>query len=416
MNAQHKVRSIIPAAWLSSLPLGFLILFATNCNGQAPPAKDQPDVIRVATYNVSMNRRNEGDLRRDLAGSSEQIKKIATVIRAVRPDILLLNEFDNASDGSSIDLFRQRYLGGHFPDSKTEPIAFPYFFASSVNTGQPSGMDLDQDGKSTGAGDAFGYGAFPGQYAMAVLSAYPIDEKHVRTFQKFLWKNLPDAAAPQTESLAPWYPPEVWENFRLSSKSHWDVPISVNGQTIHLLASHPTPPAFDGPEDRNGRRNHDEIRLWAEYVSGNDQTWLVDDQGKHGGLPLDEAFVVAGDLNADPVDGSGFANAGTLLLKHPRINAGSTPSSKGGIEASKVQGKANNRQSGPPQFDTADFSDRSVGNLRVDYVLPSVDFEIVDSGVMWPASDRDLAEEASASDHRMVWIDIRRIARTGAPQ
>ena len=38
-------------------------------------------------------------------------------------------------------------------------------------------------------------------------------------------------------------------------------------QTVHVLASHPTPPTFDGAEDRNGRRNHDEIRFWADYVS-----------------------------------------------------------------------------------------------------------------------------------------------------
>ena len=54
--------------------------------------------------------------------------------------------------------------------------------------------------------------------------------------------------------------------FRLSSKSHWDVPIRIGRETVHFLVSHPTPPVFDGPEDRNGTRNHDEIRFWADYV------------------------------------------------------------------------------------------------------------------------------------------------------
>ena len=60
---------------------------------------------------------------------------------------------------------------------------------------------------------------------------------------------------------------EELEVVRLSSKSHWDVPVKVGGHTVHVLASHPTPPTFDGEEDRNGRRNHDEIRFWADYVS-----------------------------------------------------------------------------------------------------------------------------------------------------
>ena len=42
---------------------------------------------------------------------------------------------------------------------------------------------------------------------------------------------------------------------------------NVKGKTFHLLASHPTPPVFDGDEDRNGKRNHDEVRLIADYIN-----------------------------------------------------------------------------------------------------------------------------------------------------
>ncbi|MDQ3106173.1 MAG: GAF domain-containing protein, partial [Actinomycetota bacterium] len=48
---------------------------------------------------------------------------------------------------------------------------------------------------------------------------------------------------------------------RLSSKSHWDVTLNIGGTLVHALVSHPTPPVFDGTEDRNGKRNHDEIRF-----------------------------------------------------------------------------------------------------------------------------------------------------------
>ena len=82
---------------------------------------------------------------------------------------------------------------------------------------------------------------------------------------------LPDH--PATSAPADWYSPPELAAFRLSSKSHWDVPIKVGGLRVHVLAAHPTPPVFDDPPafpagvDFNGRRNHDEIRFWADYVT-----------------------------------------------------------------------------------------------------------------------------------------------------
>ena len=72
---------------------------------------------------------------------------------------------------------------------------------------------------------------------------------------------------PATAAPRDWYSPEELNVFRLSSKSHWDVPIRIGRKTVHFLTSHPTPPVFDGPEDRNGTRNADEIRLFADYVT-----------------------------------------------------------------------------------------------------------------------------------------------------
>ncbi|MFB6262223.1 MAG: endonuclease/exonuclease/phosphatase family protein, partial [Bradymonadaceae bacterium] len=63
---------------------------------------------------------------------------------------------------------------------------------------------------------------------------------------------------------------------------------------------------------------------------------------------------------------------------------------------------------GPEALDTADFDDEDVGNLRVDYALPASRLEVVDAGVFWPRStDSELARLSSASDHRLVWVDIR---------
>lgn len=399
----HRTNRIVWTLCLITVlsPLSFGQVSAADAPARAA------DSIRVATFNVSLNRRGSGQLKRDLTGEASQIRSIAAILRTVRPDIVLLNEFDQSDDAEAVKLFQQRFLNSKGKAEDGSPIHYPYVYAAPVNTGQPSGLDLDQNGRTGDPGDNFGFGFFPGQYAMVVLSRYPIATDQVRTFQKFLWHRLPDAAAPLNEDGEPWYPNSVWKQLRLSSKSHWDVPILINGQTLHLLACHPTPPAFDGPEARNQRRNHDEIRLWAEYISGSKLPWLQDDQGREGGLADDARFVIVGDLNADPSDGNSYHNAARLLLEHPRILAAPVPGSEGGRIASEQQGGVNSQHTGDAAADTADFSDRSVGNLRVDYVLPSTGLRIAQSGVFWPAPDAPLSKDARVSDHRLVWVDVR---------
>ncbi len=101
--------------------------------------------VRFATFNVSMNRGSSGKLLAELqAGESEQIKKVAAVIRIVRPDIILLNEFDYCGDqaATAIAAFQENFLAVK-ELLGTKPITFKYHFVSSVNTGLPSGLDLD---------------------------------------------------------------------------------------------------------------------------------------------------------------------------------------------------------------------------------------------------------------------------------
>lgn len=364
--------------------------------------------IRVATFNVSLNRNTAGQLTQDLAAADPQAKNIARILREVRPDIVLLNEFDYDASGKSVRLFLTNYLKApKTSQNPSEPLDYSYSFTAAVNTGVPSGMDLSRNGTTDDPADAFGFGRFPGQYGMLVLSRFPIQQDAVRTFQNLLWSDMPDAAVPvDPDSQRPWYPAEVWSKLRLSSKSHWDVPIQIGDSTLHVLASHPTPPAFDGPENRNGCRNHDEIRLWADYLSTDRSDWIVDDRGVAGGLPQDASFVIMGDLNADPVDGDSYQNAIHQLLEHPRINATLVPSSQGAAAAAVAQGKANSRQSGNPAYDTADFSDSSVGNLRIDYVLPSHDLNISAGGVFWPEPNDAMHKAAQSSDHHLVWLDL----------
>lgn len=365
--------------------------------------------MRVATYNVSFYRNEEGQLLGDLKVGDVRAQRIAEVIQRVRPDVLLVNEFDYKKDGNAVEVFRTDYLGKSQKGMK--PIDLQYRFTAPVNTGVPSGLDVDGDGAKDGPNDAFGFGRYPGQYGMAVYSRLPFLEEDVRTFQKLLWRDVPDNHLPTKPGTnEPYYSDEVLEVFRLSSKSHWDVPVEVEiggeKRTIHFLCSHPTPPVFDGPEDRNGRRNHDEIRLWADYVSPERSGYLVDDRGQRGGLPADASFVILGDLNADPVDGDSAGANIHQLLDHPRVNASFAPASEGAIESAKHHADLNSNHQGDPRFDTADFSGDGHGNLRVDYVLPSRDLRVVGSGVFWPKQGEPGAEAIKGTDHRLVWVDL----------
>ena len=66
--------------------------------------------IRVATFNASLNRPSAGQLLRNLSlpdsSAARQIKQVAEIIQTIRPDILLVNEFDHDAEGEGMKLFQ----------------------------------------------------------------------------------------------------------------------------------------------------------------------------------------------------------------------------------------------------------------------------------------------------------------------
>ena len=384
--------------------------------------------IRVVTFNASLNRTTQDGLPADLSTTTNvQAQKVAEILQRVRPDVVLLNEFDvdptsNAFRVLSLNRFHANYLA--VSQNGLAPLNYPYRYAALSNTGVAANADFDNNGSvvtsysdtaTTGqkdlyGNDSFGFGWFPGQYSFAVYSKFPIQTAAIRSFQFFKWKDMPGHVMP------PGYYSTAEQNiFRLSSKNHVDVPIEVKpGQVFHLLASHPTPPAFDSTEDRNGRRNHDEIRLWKEYLSN--ASFLYDDAGVFGGLSGEHRFVILGDLNADPLDGDSFNSAINQLRNHSLVNSTPNPASAGGAEQGPLLGGANANDIGAHANDTAYFSP-GTGNLRVDHVLPSkAGFAVADSGVFWPASTDPLysllfltasyTQANQVTDHRLVWMDL----------
>lgn len=372
----------------------------------APAAQaDRAETVRFATFNASLNRTQAGQLVSDLSTpDNAQAREVAEVIQRNRPDVLLINEFDYVPNNVAADLFRDNYLARG--QNGARPIDYPYAFTAPSNTGVPTGFDLNRDGRTDGPDDAQGFGVFEGQFGMLVLSKHPIDTASVRTFQNFRWQDMPGALLPDdpaTTTPADWYSPEILDVLRLPSKSHWDLPIKVGRSEVHFLVSHPTPPTFDGPEDRNGTRNHDEIRFWADYLTPGEGDYIYDDTGRRGGLASDAKFVVAGDNNADPLDGDSVPGAIQQLLTAPRV-IDPHPGSVGGYLAAREQGGANATHGTNPFLDTADFNDEQPGNLRVDYVLPSWGSVPLGSAVYWPTGA--LARLNDASDHHLVRADV----------
>jgi Endonuclease/Exonuclease/phosphatase family len=375
---------------LFTLAIGFLAApVAGACDGAATGNADVPAALRIATFNI---RELSTDRLTDVDGMGTGLDPgaiaAAVVVCEAKPDLLVLNEIDFDWRRPDDPTINARRFANHYLSVGPDSIVYPYAYSAPSNTGVLSGLDLNGDGiiaSDSDRGtreygdDSFGFGTYPGQYGMAVLSRFPIDAEGARTFQRFRWADLPG------QHMPPGYlTPAAEAIFRLSSKSHWDLPVIIGPDTLHLWVSHPTPPAFDGPEDRNGRRNFDEIMFWVLYLDGNDR--LVDDRGMAGGYRSTSPFVIAGDLNARPGDEDVVyegVSAIDQLLQNPRIQ---DPDSANRITA------------------------HWLGGVRVDYVLPSSDLRVIGMGVVDPPLEADstLARAAeTASDHRLVWLDVR---------
>jgi hypothetical protein len=327
--------------------------------GLSVPA--EAETLRIATYHTELSRKGPGLVLRDIAGGTDpQAEAVAEVIAGADPDVILLLGLDYDME--------LRALGALADRIAARGPRYPYRFALRPNTGLATGLDLDGDGRRGGPRDAQGYGRFAGQGGMAVLSRLPLGE--ARDFSAMLWRDLPGALIPEGMG------PDVLEVQRLATTGFWEVPVTVDGGPLWLLAWHASPPVFDGPEDRNGRRNHDEAAFWLARL-----------EGRLGPVP-EEPFVILGDGNLDLARGEGRPGALSALLSHARVQD---------VVPQGAEGAA-----------TADFTARDgPGMLRVDHVLPSAGLRVTGAGVIWPAPGDPLRAVAeAASRHRLVWVDI----------
>ncbi|KAL7479455.1 hypothetical protein ACHAW6_005185, partial [Cyclotella cf. meneghiniana] len=367
--------------------------------------------LRVAHFNSGFSDhagRKDGVLQAKLMDPSWMpAKKIADVIQWNNPDVLSLQEFDhswidndhwNSSATSQMVADFQRNFLAVPQGNGNRPVYYEHVFVAPCNTGVQTGYDLNKNGNIGDPGDAHGYGDFPGAFSMVLLSKFSLDTKNIRTFQHFLWTDMPGAYLPVNPATGEmYYTQDKLSVLRLSSKSHWDIPLKVGGnEIIHVLQSHPTPPVFDDGTateypptkaivDWNGFKNNNEIRFWTDYIDYTKLSYIYDDNEwvsagntmpnhPRGGLKKYERFIIIGDQNCDPVDGD----------------------ATGALE--QIPATYNNRDTKTVPW-----------GLHVDYVLPSmVGLEMVNAYVHWPMKKDVEAYLLDASDHlMMVVVDVK---------
>nr|WP_299786532.1 endonuclease/exonuclease/phosphatase family protein [uncultured Marivita sp.] len=270
---------------------------------------------------------------------------MAEALAEIGADILVLTQFDFDASGATLNAFSDLIDGG-----------FNHVLPLRSNAGIPTGYDIDGDGRLNEAEDAQAYGRFPGQESLAVLSRYPIAEDAVQSFTDLLWRELPGHHAQDDDSGR--------EVQRLSSGGHWIVPVDVSfvdgkSRRMSLFIGHAGAPVFDGPEDRNGRRNLDELRLWELILNG------------HYGPIAPSPFVFMANTNLDPERGEGYRDAMAGFLARRDLT-----------DPLPGQITANWERPGP---------------MRVSYLLPSADLPIRAARV-WPG--------LPYQPHRLITVDI----------
>jgi endonuclease/exonuclease/phosphatase family metal-dependent hydrolase len=304
------------------------------------------------SFDANLIRKGPGLLVRDLMrGKDKQIAAVIAQITRLSPDILALQSVDYDYDHVAIGLLKEALAAAG--------QAMPHHYSAAPNTGVPTGFDLDRNDRLGEARDAQGYGVFRGQGGMVLLSRFPVLTQRVQDFTASIWAEIPNAQMPNEYFLQ-----EEADILRLHSVGAWDVPVRTPEGVVHVLMSKAGPPVFDGPEDRNGLRNADEIGFWERHIERSEG-----------------AFVIMAGLNNDPVLGEGLKPDLLRLLSSDKL----------------IDPQPRSKEYGSATVNW-DF-----GKLRVDYILPSATFGVKASGVEWLATEPDATY---GSRHRPVWVDI----------
>ena len=326
MSTKHRITTALTATAVGVLAAATI---GAGAAVAAPPAGAGTTDLRVATYNLSLNRNVAGQLVADLSTADERPgadrrrghpareprRRAAQRVRLSSPG------------GVAVDLFRDNYLAGR----RTAPTRsiYPYAYRRAVEHRHRQRLRPQQRRCTRPAQPATA--TTPSASARSRASSAwwcsrstrsTTDE--VRTFQHFLWKDMPGALLPDdpsTPAAADWYSPEELDVFRLveqvalgradrrerphactCSRRTRRRPCSTVPRTA--TASATTTRSASGPTTSRPAR-----------ARGTSTTTTA---ARAASSPA-RSFVILGDQNADPLDGDSVAEAIDQLLDHPRI-------------------------------------------------------------------------------------------------
>lgn len=349
--------------------------------------------LRVAALNADLTGLSPDDLLADLDDGLPEARTVAETAQLNAPDVLVLTGVSYDEQGEIAQTLNEDYLA--VGQNGQDPLDYPYVFTAETNSGVDSGADLDGDGVIGGPADALGYGEYPGHYGTVIFSAHPIQEDQVRTFQEFLWDDMPENSMDEDD-----FSDLEKSVLRLPSATMWDVPVEVDGEQIHLVANSVALP--EDPQDVDIERGSDERRMVTDYVSGNGW-YLYDDDGHEGPLAPGSRFVVVGQPVSPHGLDSEVEDLGSLLgsyaLQDPEPAAvteaplADRPGSESGTDENATRAVPNS------------------SDARTSYVLPAAGLDVSGTGVFWPGEGEfgfDLVDpdRSHSLDDRLVWVDL----------
>lgn len=313
------------------------------------------DPVRIGYWHSELSAKGPGVLLRDIRRGTPRIAAAAQAIAKLDADILVLGGVDYDHAQATLTALAGTATAAGAPE-------YPHLFARRPNTGMDTGLDMDGDGRMGRARDMQGFATFAGQGGMAVLSRWPVTL--IADHSARLWRDMPDSLLIDAKGRrgAAATGADVQ---RMSTTVHWELRVTPPGAApLTLMILHATPPVFDGPEDRNGRRNADEALFFLHRLDG------------AFGPPPGEPFVILGTFNLDPDAGDGHRAVMRQVLSDPRL-----------ADPPALAGRP-----------TADFPSPGPGAMRVDYILPSGSLTITGAARLTPGAD--------TGRHLPLWVGL----------
>ena len=356
------------------------------------------NTVRFATFNASLNRARRGPAASPTCRrpTTPRPATVAEIIQRVRPDVLLINEFDFDADGTALRLFQQQ-LPVRRRTTAPRRSATRYRFIAPSNTGIPSGFDLNNYGTSIGGpGRRLRLRRLPGPVRHGRLLAAtrstpttsgPSSTSSGRTCRA---RCCPTTRPPRRRPTGT--PPRSWPSSRCRPRATGTCRSRSAARPSTSWSATPPRRCSTVPRTATARRNHDEIRLWADYVTpGAERLHLRRRRQARRARARGAAFVIAGRPELRPA----------RRRQHPRLDpaAAGQPAGQHHRHPDQRRGRSEQAEAAGRGRTSPTESDPRVrhrrlrrqlpgpGNLRADYVLPSSDLRIRNSGIFWPTVD-----------------------------